>query len=692
MSTPAPSHPPTQPLSASKRATQHVSTPSNLSYTSPAPRSVPSPATLRKDQAGKTPVNHPTTGSSQGSKTLAGTPMLQSLSQQGSTVSPSAGMMAFETLTGMGSGLSGLGLGMEMGTPGLTGLTPSMGAAMIPTMSELGLTGSGREKRNEDEERKVKLRRVLKSIGKARGRVSEEGIARVARRAGFALEYSEGRSKAKGRETAAVARTIDIAGKVVIVEVKLEGEEVQSVKVTTSGDSKELERHNESASVVLLHDLKPTDRVDVGLEVSLDSFASNLDWMARLDRGSEKVNCFDALSGLYSSLQRLYEYETSHASGTGSGGSSAVDHVMHTTCKRSGRPRFNARRRLGLAIDYWRDERAIAPPQADDSMVDIDTAESPSDGAQDESSVYSLSLGVERSAPDIYMPIRVSDSWVADPSAMDAAAALGGIPWEEPPPTLLTEGSDPDAMILGAAQRLPHLRFVAKFDPPIIVPFTTAVNIHTAVGAAPPQAFANLIPWASLLLEVNGYVPPATQTVLAFGDGVESEVQHRYNMHTAKPDFGYRLEQLPFSHPRQLVELLPTFRQWACMGSLLKRIFAGLTTAEAAGPMAESATHISLDDLTSGSLNTPGSILPIDLTLVTTPTPTLGLSIPYVHPNKSAAKITLAVLPNGDFNVGVASATVTKAQSVQGQKLARGLDQCNDLGVWIEWLRVEIAG
>nr|OQO19724.1 hypothetical protein B0A51_13490 [Rachicladosporium sp. CCFEE 5018] len=690
MSTPTPSHPPSQPLSASKRAAQHVSTPSNLSYTSPAPRSVPSPAALRKDQAGKTPINHPTTGSSQGSKTLAGTPMLQSLSQQGSSASPSAGMMAFETPAGMGSGLSGLGLGMEMSTPGLAGLMPSMGAAMIPTMSELGLTGIGRERRNEDEERKAKLRKVLKRIGKARGRVSEEGIARVARRAGFALEYSEERSKVKGREAAAVTRTIDIAGKVVMVEVKLEGEEVQSVNVTTSGNSKELERHNESASAVLMQDLKPVDGADPGLGRSLDSFASNLDWMAKLDCGSERVNCFDALNGIYSSLQRLYERETGHAKETEPVSLSVTDHVMHTTCKRSGRPRFNASSRLGLVIDYWRDERTIAPSQADDSMMDVDAAESRSDGAQDESNEYSLNLGVERSAPDIYMPIRVSESWLGTLSAMDAAAALGGSPWEEPPPTLLIEGSDPDAMILDAAQRLPHLRFVATFDPPIIVPFTTAVNIHTAVGAAPPQAFANLTTWTSLLLGRNGDVPPVTHSLLAFSDGVEREVQHQYNLHVAKPDFGYRLEQLPFSHPRQLVELLPTFRQWACMGDLLKQIFAGVTTVEPAGVNVAGGVEISLDDLTHGSPTKSGSIVPIDITLVTTPTPTLGLNIPYIHPNKPGARVTLAVLPNGDFNVGVAS-TITKAQSVQGQRLARGLDQCSDLGVWIEWLRAEIA-
>ncbi|KAK6434523.1 hypothetical protein LTR95_009287 [Oleoguttula sp. CCFEE 5521] len=690
MSTPTPSHPSTQPLSASKRAAQHVSTPSNLSYTSPAPRSVPSPAALRKDQAGKTPVNHPTTGSSQGSKTLAGTPMPQSLSQQGSTVSPSAGMMAFETPAGMGSGLSGLGLGLEMGTPGLAGLTPSMGAAMIPTMSELGLTGSGRERRNEDEDRKAKLRKVLKRIGKARGRVSEEGIARVARRAGFALEYSEERSRVKGREMAAVTRTIDIAGKVVMVEVKLEGEEAQSVNVTTSGNSKELERHNKSASTVLTQALQSVDGTGPGIGIPLDSFASNLDWMARLDRGSEKVNCFDALNGVYSSLQRLYEYETTQATGTESVGSSVSDLAMNATCKRSGRPRFNASGRLGLAIEYWRDERTIAHSEADDSM-DVDAAESRSNGAQDESNAYSLNLGVERSAPDIYMPIRVSDSWLADPSAMDAAAALGGIPWEEPPPTLLTEGGDADAMILDAAQRLPHLRFVATFDPPIIVPFTTAVNIHTAVGAAPPQAFANLTTWTSLLLGTSGDVPPVTHSVLAFSDGVEGEVQHQYNLHVAKPDFGYRLEQLPFSHPRQLVELLPTFRQWACMGDLLKQIFAGATTVEPAGRNVAGGAEISLDDLTNDSPTTPGSIVPVDITLVTTPTPTLGLNVPYVHANKPGARITLAVLPNGDFNVGVASTTVTKAQSVQGQRLARGLDQCSDLGVWIEWLRAEIA-
>jgi hypothetical protein len=97
--------------------------------------------------------------------------MVQSLSQQGfGTASPS-GLMG---LNGTPSGMTGLGLGVDLlGTPGAMTNTPSgmnmgmgmgMGMNMVPSMSELGLslTTSGGHKRNEDEERRGKMRRIIR--------------------------------------------------------------------------------------------------------------------------------------------------------------------------------------------------------------------------------------------------------------------------------------------------------------------------------------------------------------------------------------------------------------------------------------------------------------------------------------------------------------------------------------------------
>ena len=103
--------------------------------------------------------------------------MVQNLSQTGMTVSSSPGAH-----NGSFGTPGALGLGVDLGstTPGqMSNLLG--GTAMMPTMSDLGLS-SRSGKKNEDEERREKMRKVLKNIGKRKGRVSQEGIMRIGRR------------------------------------------------------------------------------------------------------------------------------------------------------------------------------------------------------------------------------------------------------------------------------------------------------------------------------------------------------------------------------------------------------------------------------------------------------------------------------------------------------------------------------
>lgn len=144
-------------------------------------------------------------------------------SNTGTGMSPSSNLMNFASPAGL-AGLAGL----DIGTPslldavGAEGSTGMGGTAMNITLSDLGLS-SNQGRRNEDEERRGKLEGVLgKLLGKRKrgsgmGRVSDEGIRRVGRWAGFDVEVE---AKWEGKEFEG-ERPIIVAGRnAVLIDVR----------------------------------------------------------------------------------------------------------------------------------------------------------------------------------------------------------------------------------------------------------------------------------------------------------------------------------------------------------------------------------------------------------------------------------------------------------------------------------------
>ena len=692
------------PPSASKRATGSVSTPSHLNHSSPAPRSVPSPVAARHP-AGKTPVNHPTTGSS-GSKTLGSTPMVQTLSQTGYTSSPSANMLSFGTPSG---------LGIEGTTPaGLNIPTPALGGAnMVPTMSDLGLTASG-GKRNEDEERRAKMRKVLKRIGKPKGRVSEEGIARVSRRVGFANDIDAEKLTPEERERKVGNRPISTAGNAIVIDIHLKDQVPQSVQVIYSVQSKALDEQGEKAGKVLLDNLRAPD--GIALHATLDRFGANLERLARMDRlSSDGVNCFEVLSGVYASLRRLYEKEKQVAEhffkADGSDAEGRAD--VEVMCKKSGKPLVHGLGRLGLEIVYWRDSRHVGrstKPSAVEMEVDgQENKKEASAATQDDDSIFTLHIEAEPSPAGLYPSLRVSEAWLPDPLELPAADSAEGMPWQDPPVTVLPVDTSGDAMAVDGQQKLPDLRFIAKLDPPLVMEYHTAMNVLTRVGVPTPPMFAYPPRYADMLLNpltatpappenTAAYTTTALQRVLSHKDGQETTIQHGYALNCLKLEHGFRIEELPFSHPRQLIEVLPTLRQWASVGALLGQAFtSSLPTTE---------DHLALNGnaSTNGTLNVHSAMdqplmlaangqlsdkRPVNITLTASPVPTLGVAF-SAGQDDNAVKISVQILPNADLSVtsheGVLSSD-SSGTSAEAQMLAHALDVCGDLGVWVEWIR-----
>ncbi|KXL46083.1 MAG: hypothetical protein FE78DRAFT_70420 [Acidomyces sp. 'richmondensis'] len=618
--------------------------------------------------------------------------MVQSLSQTGNaanSASPIASALGFGTP---------IGLGVEGITPGQLNIaTPALAsAAMGLSMSDLGITASSGQKRNEDEERKAKMRRVLKTIGQSKGRVSEEGIARISRRVGFTFDYSFSE-----REKAPGDRIVSLGGKKIAVDVDLKKQVPQAVQVLIDTENKNLEEQASSIEKVLLNDLRSYD--DVTFHAKLDRFAANLDRLAHIDRSSSTgVNCFEALNGVYTSLRRLYEQESKLAK------------ELHVIRKKSGKPVLHAHGKLGFELEYWIQSAHVGSCDNDPNSVEGHIE-----------SIFRLDLNVEPLPAGSYPTLdsfRISDNWLPDPLELPSAESGDPIPWQEPPPTFTSPGSSGDNMALGGEQKLPNLRFIAKLNPPVVVPWQVAISILTSCGSPNPQTFVVPPAWHSAIINPTSTVPcndaapnasiTSERTILTLcKSGAEREVVHQYFLDVARTtDASYKIEELPFSHPRQLVEVLPILRQWAWLGSLLKEVFS----VEAQYPcqndesMANPGTQltptqaVSLTDL----LTPPAAAqqlfsakIPINISLVTSPIPTISLNFPMGAVSK-LDNICVQVLPNAELVITSQQSSLSppdkelttglqpnKTDEMSRMKLA--LEACGNLSVWIEWLRRE---
>ena len=627
--------------------------------------------------------------------------MVQNLSQSGNTSSPSANMLGLGTPSGLGIG--------GVTPAGFDVLTPALGGAqMMHTMSDLGLTPSG-GKRNEDEERRMKMRKVLKSIGRDKGRVSEEGIARVARRVGFANDIDAEKLTPEEKERKVGNRPISTAGNAIVVEIDLKNQVPRGVQVVYSTQTKALDEHGAKAGTVLMNDLKAPG--GVSLNAKLDRFALNLERLARMDRLSAGgINCFEAVSGLYASLERLYEQEKGAVKALLGPEISNIEEKadVEVMCKKSGKPLVHADGKIGIEIAYWQDNRHINSTKQDrqtgtEMEIDGQDDKEGDHGNEDQDQVFKLRIEVESCSANLYPPLRVSDAWVPDPLELPAADSGEGIPWQDPNQTYTSpNGVDNGSMVHG---QLPDLRFIARLDPPIVVPTMTAVNIQNALGT--PAVYSTFQQYAEMLLgsavplgQQKSFTISAKQSVLSYKDGEETTVQHLYKLENSRPDFGTRIEQLPFSHPRQLVELLPTLRQWACVGSLLKATLSNHQedNVPAASNGVNGTTSDANDDSElNDSLMTmdtgPTDAIQVNISLATAPTPSLGITFP-TSSAIGVANINIEIEANADIAVtnresilADDSAIKTEAMRQQEQRLAKALDVCADLGVWVEWVR-----
>lgn len=650
---------------------------------------------------------------------------------------------AFAGLNGMlmnavegGNFKTGLTPAGGIGTPGPEGVSPLPSHSGAANGQGTSVNGSmiRQQVRDQEEERRLRLESIVRLLGERWGYVSREGVERCARRVGLECLWED---EVPGSE----GRTLSIAGNLVFVDVMfLRGrDEVGSLTLGfPEREEGEWGKSAEKGAKALNRDLKGGTE-DVSGYVSLKLFVENLQRLGALDRlGTGGVNCFDAVEGVGEALRKVWEIEMKRRRQD----KETVEQEkleLEVMCKGSGKPTMHAGGRLGLALLFWMDRRLCAGRKRKADEMDIDDAAK--DTATEKPSTWSINIECQPSSADLYPSIRVSNNWVSEASEKPPAGQQEPFPstkndtshinWQDPLPTFTSsEQSAPNAMDLDTnallQQKPPDVRFVARVYPPVLVPLQTAVDIFNSVGL---QETLQPTTYDSLLLP-NGDGSPspsaterAVERIIHAPGKEDSSVEikrHRYTLLTDAQPYARNIEEIPFSHPRQIVALLPVLRQWAFVASILRRCLQTSTNQDVGvGVMPNGGGALRWDSDSPDSDADPdddehSSIHPrssprsglqkieptaIDIALsLSSSSPRISIIFPF---KGELASIMFSVALNAeikDVELTVCSTSDAEAMTEDGtekgeemaarkEKIRKVLELSEDIGLLVEWIQ-----
>ena len=352
-----------------------------------------------------------------------------------------------------------------------------------------------------------------------------------------------------------------------MLEIGWLGEKVVKVGLNFMRGSEE--NPDEIGAEILRHNLVGHD----GIYVEIEGFIHNLSRLARIDQlGRGKVSCFEALEGVGNSLIRLWELELAKEQDTTTKRAVAELTVL---CERSGRPLSHLNNALGWRLDYWLNHRLVVETEIDNNLSSDITKDS-----------FSLLIDCEAFDATQYPPIRTSQAWLST-TVSDAISDPTLSIWDEPPPTFIpgTQIENvPDVLNLGVATTgtQPDVRFIAKLKPATILPLDAALEILTHLNQTLMQNQSTT--YLGLLFpNVFGLQNGTKEGKITFQRSVISldSVENKHNANQkhvvfVRPDsWAQSISEVPFSHPRQLIDILPYLRQWAFFGRFLHRSFGG---------------------------------------------------------------------------------------------------------------------
>ncbi|EPE27227.1 hypothetical protein GLAREA_03142 [Glarea lozoyensis ATCC 20868] len=598
------------------------------------------------------------------------------------------------TLYGYGSGAGGGGAG------GFGGGYDSPSAAMALGGVDLEGMGMGHGLggvlggRQVEDERRRKLEDVISILSVSKGRLSAAGVERLAQRLGLEIMWQD--NMRDGSKTLIIAGPAHLA-----LDIDFMSDVVQKVALSFPDSPDIVTRHTEKAGNILLEDLKIGPEEST-LTKSLNRFAANLERLAALDKlsGNPGLNCHEAIAGIYENLEKLHEWEVQKVKADSDMAKKDHEFVQRAVmCTRSGKPVMHSRDRLGLSLDYWQNKRMITRKRL----------------KHEEEKTWSLLV---ECAPlpslTVFPPLRVSQEWISQKIVRDTAAndifaeALQPqLDWQEPDSTVVPAKADAMGGVEGSKEKVLDVIFMAKFDPPLIVPYSMAMTIYNSTNAPfdmyQTSRFDGLMfPHSGDLVDSNASRTINSQTTIQIPEREGREGQTRIHKNTLLIDkigYGRTLTELPFSHPQQLVAMLPSLRKYAFLSSLLLKTFGpGLEpTPISAGPQ---STILSKSDefskFMSNEFKPATTFTKSDLSLdamlqIDSEKVRLRVIFPM---RKEKADLQIQIKLNGAVEIeseNVLNKDEGTGKSLKKEDLARALEVCEDLGIWAEFIRWRLA-
>ncbi|KAK6530887.1 hypothetical protein TWF281_007721 [Arthrobotrys megalospora] len=561
--------------------------------------------------------------------------------------------------------------GLQFGSPA----SSTTGTKYLNSLNSLlGADGSGHGVvgGGEDKERS-KLKKVLKVLKSRPGKISEEGIKRVARRAGMQY-HTDSTTLVKG------VHTLIISGLIVVVDVDFKDAAVSRVALSFAETSGPTAEFSDRAAKILEKTLISPSSSSSGtnssasnysITSSLAQFADNLERFARSDRLSHlpSLNCFSAVTGLYVSMMKIWEKEVVSFGGEG-----------EAMCKGNGRPGMHLRGKVGFCIDYWKERRFISDSKGGKGKGRED--------GEENGRFWRVVIDVDELPNEGYItPVRNSEDWVSD-NVLKGSDGLFGttdaheIDWIEPPLNNYEPATKPEVLT-----RLNNTRFIAKLDPPVVISLQDEVEILNAAGAS---TMSQVMPGpleGVLCPKIKGGKEPLVNSRKVYAGKEGEGAEHMYNLNTLRPAYGRVLEEIPFSHPRQLGVIFQILRKYACFSTIFHSAFP--EDLPPPPPSSQQPPHqpevMDLDEFLSDSV--PAKLeVPVDVSMNTLP---LGFSLIFPYDNENISQIEVNIMNNADLQILAVNGGVAMAEA---EAVKRVVEVTEDVGILVEWVRKKGSG
>lgn len=518
-----------------------------------------------------------------------------------------------------------------------------------------------------------------------------------------------------------------IAGRTFTLEVGMKDHRVETVELQYAYSGPDVKKHAVQAGAILLQNLKLAPDQHPWTK-QLDDFASNLESLAILDKlsvvddnGAAVLITYDAIAALVESLQKVHDWDVARLR-EDPAYSQKPDEQLHTIamCERNGRPFAHERGIVGMGLEYWRSQRYHTPSPAK------------AEKWYKEAKHWSILVGCARRDPLVYpAAVRVSNKWIGEEIETTTEGLPPMLDWQEPPAVVLPDKPVDDLLLPGP--KYPEVMFMAVFDPPVTLPLSEWEQIHHYTGA--PVAHPAYMQTYDYLAfpPADGNYNPAEPRVVAskrtirtqMRDATFENVEHENRLFVHKPVYGQALTELPFSHPSQLVNMLPTLRQYAFLYNLLDKAFGSqaekYATPNLAPPTADpnsitvttrsSEFDIFMGDATADQGDHPAnsnerSAVKVDVTLNVHPQPSPKLQVMFPFRGRPA-QVTVDVGRNGVVTIestnvvdeegrvldehGAPLEGARAEPAYARERLARLLMFFEDIDKWCEWIRNHVG-